>query len=205
MFQDLSLMEFSEQLASATPTPGGGSAAAVAGVMAASLVQMVAALTKGKKGYEEWEALMEETTCRMAEKRQKLLQQINKDAKAFEGVMQAIQMPKETADEKQDRKAALQKALIHATEVPLETARKAVRIGLSALDMAKWGNKNAVSDAYSALELARACFFMSLENVEINIGMIKDESFTTRIQEESEELTSQMESLIQQSLELKTS
>lgn len=204
MFQELSLQAFSDQLASGTPTPGGGSAAAVAAVMAASLVQMVANLTKGKKGYEDFEALMEETICKMSEKRQKLLQQINKDAKAFEEVMAALQMPKQTPEEKSSRKAAMQKALVHATEVPLETSRKAMRVALCALDMAKWGNKNAVSDAFSALELARAAFMMSLENVEINLGMIKDTTFTDRIQEEITELHTQLEGVIQQAMELKS-
>lgn len=205
MFQDLSLKEFSDQLASGAPTPGGGSAAAVAAVMAASLVQMVANLTKGKKGYEDFEALMEETICKMSEKRQKLLQQINKDAKAFEEVMTALQMPKQTAEEKTSRKTALQKALVNATEVPLDTSRKAMQLALSALDMAKWGNKNAVSDAFSALELSRASFFMSLENVEINLGMIKDTVYTEQVKEEITELRTQLEGVIQQAVELKNS
>ncbi|MEA1884773.1 MAG: cyclodeaminase/cyclohydrolase family protein [Thermotogota bacterium] len=188
MFSEKKISEFLNQLSSNTPTPGGGTVAALSGGLAASLVSMVASLTVGRKKYQGYDALYEETIGKMKQLSERFQDMMDEDAKAFDGVMKALKMPKKTDDEKQVRKEKLQEAFKNATNSPVNTAEAVVKVSEYAKEMVKNGNKNAVSDAYCAIELCKAAFNMAMENVDINLGSIKDEVYTKKVTVRCEEL-----------------
>ncbi len=179
--------DFSAELAAPTPTPGGGSAAAYAGAMAAGLVSMVARLTIGKKGYENQEknmaALPEESESLRAD----LRTAVDRDAEAFNQVMAAFKKPKSAPD----RKEAIQEATLQAAEVPLAVAGKALRVLELALKAARTGNLNAISDAGSAVNLAYAALNSAAYNVRINISSLEDEKAAAKYRKAVEKLEAQ--------------
>jgi len=161
--------QFLEALADGAPTPGGGSAAAYAGAMGASLVAMVARLTLGKKKYNEVQNQMLAILDEAEILRKQLTTAVDQDAAAFEKVMTAFRLPKETDDQVVIRQTAIQQATLHAAEVPLETARKSLRVMELAVEVAKLGNLNAITDAATGAAMAQAALTGSGYNVRINI------------------------------------
>ncbi len=177
-----------DQLASGSPTPGGGSAAAHAGAMGAALVAMVARLSIGKKQYAEVEADMQAILHESEALRSDLSAAVVQDAAAFDAIMTAFKLPRASDDEKLARSAAIQTATTHAAEVPLEVARKAVRIFELALQVANSGNTNAISDGASGAALAQAALTGAGYNVRINILGLKDQSAAAQLLEEIQDL-----------------
>jgi glutamate formiminotransferase / formiminotetrahydrofolate cyclodeaminase len=166
--------DFLERLAAASATPGGGAAAAYAGAMAAALVAMVGRLTVGKKKYADVEAQMQSVIESADKLRADMHAAAAADAAAFDAVMEAFRLPKQTPEEQATRNEAVELAYIHAGEVPLRVARDAVAtMGLAAI-AAERGNINALSDAGSAGFLARAAFSSAALNVRSNAGSIQD-------------------------------
>jgi formiminotetrahydrofolate cyclodeaminase len=157
-------------LAAPTPTPGGGSAAAYAGAMAAGLVSMVARLTIDKKGYSEVEAAMNRILEESEILRNDLTSGVIEDSEAFDRVMAAYKIPKSDPA----RAAAIQEATLLATQVPLEAAKKSYRVAELALEAAQSGNKNAITDAGSAVNLAIAAVNSAAYNVRINLADLND-------------------------------
>lgn len=167
---------FIEELAAPTPTPGGGSAAAYAGAMGASLVAMVAGLTIGKKKYADVEAEMQAIRV-MAEKlRKELTDAVDDDASAFEALMGTFKLPKGTEEQKTARNAAIINATLNAARVPLHVASDAVKVMELALKCARHGNVNAISDAMSGFAMSRAALTAAGYNVRININSLEDKS-----------------------------
>lgn len=162
--------DFSDELAAATATPGGGSAAAYAGAMAAGLVSMVARLTIGKKGYETQEESMAAVLKESESLRAELRSAVDQDAEAFDQVMAAYKKSKSDPG----RKGAIQNATLQAAIVPLDVAEKSLRVMELALIAAGSGNVNAVSDAGSAVNLAFAALNSAAYNVRINISSLDD-------------------------------
>jgi formiminotetrahydrofolate cyclodeaminase len=181
MLTDLTLTEFLEKTASHSPVPGGGSIAALSGAIAASLSEMVAHLTIGKKGYEALEEEMQEIAKDAFQYRERLIRTIDKDSNAYNDVMAAFKLPKGTEQERNNREAAIQEALIHATLVPLDVARDAFKIIELAGKVVKQGNKNAVTDAAVAVMMARTAALSALYNVKINLASIKDANFVKEV------------------------
>lgn len=170
--RELTLGQFLDRLASSDPTPGGGSASAIAGAMAAALVSMVARLSQGKGGDDEAFGRMVE----QAEgSRRNLTALAEEDARAFDGVMQAMRMPRGTEEEKRTRQAAMQQALRGAAEVPMRAARETLAVLQAGPELARRGNANAVSDVAVAVLLGYAAVNGALYNVRINLKSIKDE------------------------------
>lgn len=167
--------DFLEALASATATPGGGSAAAHAGALAAALVAMVARLTVGKKKYAEVDAQMTALIPKADSLRAEFVQAVKADATAFDAVMAAMKMPKETEEQKTSRTSAIESATLEAAKQPLKVARLAVDCLGMVREAAKLGNVNAISDAGSAAALARACLAGSALNVRINVHSLSDQ------------------------------
>ncbi|HQN44579.1 MAG TPA: glutamate formimidoyltransferase, partial [Anaerolineaceae bacterium] len=168
--------DFLDQLASATPAPGGGSAAAHTGAAGAALAAMVARLTIGKKKYESvkdqmW-ALIEQAETLRAE----LTAAVDEDAAAFEAVMAAFKLPKDTEEQQAARNAAVQQATFAAAQVPLTVARRAVQVMDLALQAAQLGNLNAISDAGSGVALGRAALTGAGMNVRINLLGLDDQT-----------------------------
>lgn len=160
---------FLDALASSSPTPGGGSAAAHAGAMAAALVAMVARLTLGKKKYAAAESKMLKLALSADALRAEFSEAVQKDAAAFEAVMVAMRLPKGTARQKTARDKALQTATLEAARQPLAVVRMAVEALQLALQAAELGNTNAISDAGTAAALARASLDGAALNVRINL------------------------------------
>lgn len=184
----MTLEQFLDELASAAPAPGGGSAAAMAGAAGAALVAMVARLTIGRKNYQDVNAEFENILPRAEARRAELIQFIQLDADAYSRVMAAYQLPKTDDAEKNARAAAIQDALQEAANVPLRVARACAQIlEMSAIAAAK-GNKNAASDAGAGAVMAEAGLQMALLNVEINLGLIQDQTFVAALRAAMEPL-----------------
>jgi formiminotetrahydrofolate cyclodeaminase len=184
--KDGSVQSLLDQLAGSSATPGGGSAAALAGAMGAALLSMVCNLTIGKKQFvavaDELRGVLEEAEAL----RRQLTSLADADTRAFDQVMAAYRRPKETEEEQASRQAAIQRALQGATQVPLETAAAcAAIIKLTDQVIAKV-NPNALSDAGSAALLAEAGLRGAQLNVGINLGSIRDSMF---VQEKQKHLT----------------
>jgi glutamate formiminotransferase/formiminotetrahydrofolate cyclodeaminase len=169
-----------DELAASTPTPGGGSAAAYAGAMAAGLVSMVAKLTIGKKGYEKVEKDLGKILEESETLRSELKVLVKTDAEAFNQVMAAYKKSKSDPD----RDAAIQDATLQATRIPLDTAHKALRVADLALVAAKIGNINAITDVGTAVNLAAAAVNSAAYNVRINLGSLSDPKQGNEILEE---------------------
>lgn len=166
--------DFLEELASGTPTPGGGSAAAYSGAAGAALVAMVARLTIGKKKYAGVEAQMKPILEKAERLRLDLTQAIQRDAEAFNDVMNAFRMPKDAPQQKAERAQAIQDATLKAAQVPLEVAEMAVEVMEAATVVAERGNVNAISDAATGAALARAALAGAGYNVRINAASLRD-------------------------------
>ena len=166
-FRETTLTGFLDELSSGAATPGGGCAAALAGALAASLVGMVARNTGG----------LGEIAADADRLRAQLEELVDADAAAFEQVMAAFRLPKETPEEKAARSAAIQAGYRAAVAPPLGVCRDALAVLVLAGRVAELGNPNAVSDAGVAALLAASALEGAALNVEINLGSIKDESF----------------------------
>ena len=188
--KDNKIEEFLDALASQAATPGGGGAAAIIGAMGAALVSMVCNLTIGKKKYAEVEADMKEVLAKTEVLRQKLTGMIEDDAKAFDKVMAAYGMPKETDADKAKRDAAIQEALKLATDVPLACARAAREVIDLAERASEKGNLNVISDAGVGVLAAHAALRSAALNVWTNARMINDKSFGEAKLKELNELLS---------------
>ena len=173
---NLTVNDFLKQLSSDAPAPGGGSASALAGALAAALVNMVANLTRGKEKFAEVEDEMVKLAQDAEDIRQQLMSLMEEDTKAFQQVMSAFRLPKETENEKKQRQDKIQEAMIYAAEVPLKTAQTALKVLELAQIAAEKGNPNAASDAGVATLLAWAAVEGAALNVKTNLGFIKDKS-----------------------------
>ena len=180
MVHDQSVEVFLEALASKSPTPGGGSAVAVLGAMGAALVSMVANLTIGKKGYETVEPDMRKALEAADAFRIQILELVAADMAAFDQVMAAYGLPKETEEEKAARSRAIQDGLKAATEAPLACATLCREVILLCGDVAEKGNRNVISDAGVGVLAAHAGFRSAVLNVHVNTGAIKDEAFVQK-------------------------
>ncbi|MCX6065755.1 MAG: cyclodeaminase/cyclohydrolase family protein, partial [Chloroflexi bacterium] len=163
---------FLDDLAAATPAPGGGCAAAYAGAMGAGLVSMVAGLTIGKKNYAEVEPQMKTILAESESLRAQLTAAVAEDAAAFEAVMQAFKLPRELPN----RAEQIDQATLQAARVPLQAAEKAVRVLELAAQVISLGNLNAISDGASGAAMARAALTAAGTNVRINVNSLAEKS-----------------------------
>ncbi|PIU25411.1 MAG: methenyltetrahydrofolate cyclohydrolase [Candidatus Infernicultor aquiphilus] len=188
MLIDKNVRVFLEELASRAPVPGGGSVAALSASLASALTEMVANLTIGRKGFEEVEEEMKRISQESSNYREKFLKDIDKDAEAFDKVMGAFKLPKNTPEEIENRKQIIQKEFKNAALVPLEVAKDAVKLMEFTSKVVEKGNKNAISDGAVATMMARTAVLGALYNVKINLQSIKDEYFVSRISKQVHEL-----------------
>lgn len=165
---------FLDALAAGSATPGGGSASAYAGAAGAALVAMVARLTIGKKKYAAAEEHMKSILTKAETLRSQLAEGVPQDSAAYEQVMAAYKLPKETTEEQLERARQIQTATLLASEVPLQTAHLAVQVMALALEVISQGNVNALSDGGSAAALARAALTGAGMNVRINARDLED-------------------------------
>lgn len=178
---NMKIIDFLNELASNSPAPGGGSVAALSGALGTALSSMVCSLTIGKEKYEEVQDEIKNVYKKSEQIRKKLTDLIDKDTEAFNDVMKAFKMPKETEKQKEDRMKAIQNGYKIATKVPLETAKNCEKILDIAMVVAEKGNKNSITDAAVSALMAQAGVKSAILNVKINLGSIKDEEFVEAI------------------------
>ncbi|WP_313756674.1 cyclodeaminase/cyclohydrolase family protein [Tissierella sp.] len=200
MFINKSLKEYIAATASGEPTPGGGSVAALVGSLGGALTNMVNNLTVGKKAYEELSDEIKSKIANNSKEVEKLIEDltgiVDEDTKAFDKVMEAFKLPKETDEEKMARTKAIQEGYKVALEVPLRCAEKCLRI-LELQDVfANYGNVNAITDVGVGTLLAYSGLEGALFNVTINLGSIKDEEF-------KKEVSAKVDSILKEGKSLK--
>jgi formiminotetrahydrofolate cyclodeaminase len=177
MLIEMTVQDFTAEVASSTPAPGGGSVAALAGAQAAALLAMYCNLTVGREKYAAAESLMRETLAAVEKHRLALLAAVDDDTLAFEKVMAAYKLPRSSPEEKADRQAAIGEAFKEAARVPLSVCRHCVEI-LSLLERATGtGNESAVTDFGVANLQAFAGLTGASYNVLINLAAVKDAGF----------------------------
>lgn len=173
----MTLSEFSERLASAEPVPGGGSASAIAGALAASLVAMVARLSLDRPKYEPYRATNERALGAAESARMRLLILADQDARAYGGFSAARKMVHDTPEQESARQAATQAAARDASEVPLAIVRECGRLLEEVAALAGRSNLNAASDLEVAGRLSAAAAHGAAANVLINLPMVGDERY----------------------------
>ncbi|AEA20543.1 glutamate formimidoyltransferase [Prevotella denticola F0289] len=185
---DLTVKEFADETSRESPAPGGGTISAYMGALGAALGTMVANLSSHKAG---WDARWEEFS-NWAEKgqavQQELMLLVDEDTEAFNRIMAAFGLPKETEEEKAARSAAIQKATLFATEVPLHTMQASFKVFGLCRAMAEEGNPNSVSDAGVGVLAARAAVLGAGLNVKINASGLKDKATAERLIAEADTL-----------------
>jgi glutamate formiminotransferase/formiminotetrahydrofolate cyclodeaminase len=190
-----SLSGFVSSVASPSPTPGGGSVAAHAGALAAALAQMVAGLTVGKKKYAAADAEMRELAMRAAALGNALATLVARDASAYAVVAAAYKLSAETEIQQREKTARIDDALVHAAEVPLETARACAGVAELALAVAERGNSNAASDAGVAALLAEAGCVGAGYNVRINVASLTEKARGAALADEAKRLVAKTREL----------
>jgi formiminotetrahydrofolate cyclodeaminase len=186
---DRTVRDLLTAFSSSDPTPGGGSAAALASALGASLLMMVAGLPKTRTGSDDDRAALTAAAGVLADLRQRLTDAIDADAAAYNQVVAAYRMPKAPVDVQAARNAAIQDALHGATEVPLVV----VRLSRAALDqaiaVATHGHRAAASDVGVAVALLRAGARGARLNVDINLGSVSDAAYTGAVAAETARLS----------------
>jgi formiminotetrahydrofolate cyclodeaminase len=201
-FSELSVGGFLSALASPAPTPGGGTAAAIAGAMGAGLAEMVTALTLAREKYAASHDAMRPIAQEAAAAREELLSLAREDAEAYDEVVAARRLPKDTDEQKSHREERISAANRRAAEVPLGTARAAGRLLRAMPELARKGNPNASSDAGAAALLLEASVQAALLNVAINLPGVPDQDFVERVRREASRLQADAEKLRAQALEI---
>jgi glutamate formiminotransferase/formiminotetrahydrofolate cyclodeaminase len=194
---------FLDALSDSAPTPGGGSASAYSGATGAALVEMVARLTIGRKKYADVEQQMRQTLEQAVRLRAELSAAIEEDAAAFDAVLAAFMLPKDSEAEKAARDKAIEKFTLAAAEVPLKVAGKAVEVMRLAAEVVTHGNLNAISDGATGGAMARAALTGAGYNVRINVSSLKNPQIGAPYMDELRQLESQaaeIEAKIRQTL-----
>lgn len=175
---ELTLAAFSERLASAEPVPGGGSASAIVGSFAASLLAMVARLSLDRPKYEDYRATNEHALELGERSRRLLLDLADQDARAYAEFARARKMARDTTEQQEARDAASRDAARGASEVPLAILRECVAVLEAVSALTGRSNLNAASDLETAARLAAAAARGAAANVLINLPMVDDQRFT---------------------------
>lgn len=173
--QQRSLAGYLEEVASASPAPGGGSVAAIVGALAAGLGEMVTNLSVDRGQDAENEATLRQAREQLAELRQRLVAAATADEVAYEAYRTAAKLPRGDDSEKRIRRAAMQAALVDATEVPLSVARAATDVARALESVSRLGNRHLRSDAALGAILSEAALQGALLNVRGNAALLRDE------------------------------
>jgi glutamate formiminotransferase/formiminotetrahydrofolate cyclodeaminase len=177
----MNLREFCNETLSDSPAPGGGSVAALMGALGASLGGMVANLSAGKRGWDDKLEYFSDWAVKAQQLKDELLALVDEDTAAFNKVMDALALPKESAEEKATRAAAIAKATKYAAEVPLKVMETASKSYELLAEMAERGNPASVSDVGVGALSTRACIEGAALNVRINLAQLKDEKFKAEL------------------------
>jgi glutamate formiminotransferase/formiminotetrahydrofolate cyclodeaminase len=189
----MDLREFCNETLSDSPAPGGGSVAALMGALGASLGGMVANLSAGKRGWDDKLEYFSDWAVKAQQLKDELLSLVDEDTAAFNKVMDSFGLPKESAEEKKARSAAIEAATKYAAEVPLKVMEMALKSYALLVEMAEKGNPASISDVGVGALATRACIEGAALNVRINLGQLKDENFKTNLQERIRKISADSE------------
>jgi glutamate formiminotransferase/formiminotetrahydrofolate cyclodeaminase len=185
----MNLREFCNETLNDSPAPGGGSVAALMGALGASLGGMVANLSAGKRGWDDKLEYFSDWAVKAQQLKDELLSLVDEDTAAFNKVMDAFALPKESAEEKAARSRAIQEATKYAAEVPLKVMETASKSYALLGEMAGKGNPASISDVGVGALATRACIEGAALNVRINLGQLKDEKFKTALANKVQEIS----------------
>ena len=188
VYSEMALADLVDAFSSTDPVPGGGSAAALAGAVGASLLLMVAGIPKTRSGAPEETADLAEAEARIRPLRDSLLELVDRDSEAYRQVMAAFKLPKHSDAETSQRQQAIEDATRGATEVPLDTMRACQQAMREAVTVAANGNRKAASDVGVAIELLLAALRGARMNVEINLAGLRDTEYVARVRTEASQL-----------------
>jgi glutamate formiminotransferase/formiminotetrahydrofolate cyclodeaminase len=174
------LKSFIDNTAKGTPTPGGGSVAALVGSLGAALLCMAGNFTAGKPKYKSVQRDIKEILREADKLKESLFVLIGEDMKAYEKFSQASQMPKDTSLMREKRRQVLQEALKEATEVPWRVMQASLQVIELAEKLLPKGNPNLLADVGVGVLLAEAALKSAVLNVKINLSLIKDEGYKSR-------------------------
>lgn len=184
----MKVASFLSELASNSPAPGGGSVAALSGSLGAGLTSMICNLTVGKEKYADVQDDIKKVLKQSEKLRKRLEELVDEDTNAFNDVMKAFKMPKDSEEQKKKRSSAIQKGYKKAAQVPLDTARTCAEILDVAKTAAEKGNVNSITDAAVSALMAQSGVIGAILNVKINLGSIKDEAFVKKLSSELDSL-----------------
>lgn len=199
MYIEESIQHYLDELASAQPTPGGGSASALSGALGAALASMVCRLTPGKAGYEAVQSEIEHIWEQTEQLRARFTQLLQEDIDAYGRLSAAYKMPRATDAERSERGAAIQEQLLEAALVPLEVVECAAKLAECCERIAEIGNTNVLSDIVAAVVLADAAAGGAASMVRVNVRFMKD---TVLAGELEERLASALQMIAQHRLEV---
>lgn len=180
MYTEKPLRHFLDKLCSNSPEPGGGSASALTGAIAAGLAGMLAALTINKKGYEEVQSVMEESFKQATQLKEDFLDLLQKDTEAFDDAAKAFKLPKDSEEERRKREEAIERGLLKASEVPFAVMEKSLETARLASNVMKKGNEMAITDGAIAALFAEAAAIGGMINVRINFKWMKNKEYVKR-------------------------
>jgi len=199
---ELSVRDFIVELASASPAPGGGTIAVVTGAFAAGLGSMVCGLTIGNDKYPEAQSILPAVREALDGTCKRMVELADEDTAAFNRVMAAFKLPKDTDKEKAIRSDAIQTANLEATKVPLESASCTVSVAEALIQVVRYGNENTLSDCGTAIECARASAEGAFMNVDINLPGVKDEVIAGELRKRRDELKNKADYFYNSAMEL---
>lgn len=185
----MNLREFCNETLSDSPAPGGGSVTALIGALGASLGGMVANLSAGKRGWDDELEYFSDWAVKAQQLKDKLLSLVDEDTAAFNKVMDAFALPKESPEEKTACSKAIEEATKYAAEVPLKVMAAASNSYELLSEMADKGNPASISDVGVGALATRACIEGAALNVRINLGQLKDEKFKTALADKVHEIS----------------
>jgi glutamate formiminotransferase/formiminotetrahydrofolate cyclodeaminase len=179
----MDLREFCNETLSDSPAPGGGSVAALMGALGVSLGGMVANLSAGKRGWEDKLTYFSDWAVKAQQLKDELLFLVDEDTAAFKKVMAAFGLPKDSAEEKAARSAAIKAANKYAAEIPLRVMETASRAYPLLAEMAEKGNPASISDVGVGALSVRACIEGAAMNVRMNLSGLKDDALSSSLGE----------------------
>jgi methenyltetrahydrofolate cyclohydrolase len=185
MLVDQTVRDILASFSAPEPTPGGGSASALGSAVGVSLLMMVAGLAKTRNGSDDERAALAAASAALAAIRDELTTAIDTDTAAYDEVVSAYKLPKATPDEQQTRKAAVQRALRTATDIPLSVMRLSAAALEHAAAVEAYGNPSAASDVGVAIALLNAGRHGAQLNVETNLGSLNDQDLVERIRRDA--------------------
>ena len=202
MYLDQSLREYLDDLSSSQPTPGGGSAAALGGAMAAALACMVTRLTIGKPDYTAVQQEIEELLQRSERLRGRFQELVQEDSEAYERLAMCFRLPRDTIEASEARRRAIQVRLHEAALVPLEVAESAAQLSEQCRRIAEIGNKNVLSDIAVAAHLTQSAASSASWMVRVNLHSLKNPELVRQLSERLETALKRVEEECRQAVKL---